>query len=649
MKKRFGRFFSIIPAIVLLLYFPAWSVPPYLNYQGMLTNLDGNPLDGAYEIKFLLYNAATGGILEWSEQQTVVVTDGVYNVELGKGTALNSSDFNNDTLFLEIQIYNADTASWEILTPRQQLTSTAYAMKAANSAALEGQPAANFASSTHYHSASQINSGVLADARIPANIARDSEITWSNLAGIPAGFADGNDDIGIATETDPTVTPSIKDGVSWDEIAGIPAGFADGTDNVGLTSESDPKVGAIALWGVPRWNGSALITSSIYNILDFYQGYLTGIGTSTPESKLHISAGTSGDAHLILEADTDNNNESDQAFIELRQDGSLVKGGFGFDATENDLKIQLADSNQTAAIKFFTGNLSSRTERMSIKSSGEVNVGTDAKNISMYTYGSLVDLKSNGSALAINYSGNNTLLNVSAGSVGIGTSSPEAKLHVNGDTKFNVGGGSIAVTTPGGWPGLIAYSPNGNRRDVQFYNDFMCITMSNSPSPSSNTNGIRIYETGNVSVKVLQITGGSDLSEEFDVRAGKADLALSPGMVVSIDPENAGDLMVSSEPYDRKVAGIISGAGGVKPGMLMGQKGSVADGTNPVALTGRVYCWVDAANGAVEPGDLLTTSKTPGHAMKVTNYARAQGAILGKAMSALDRGRGLVLVLVSLQ
>ncbi len=83
--------------------------------------------------------------------------------------------------------------------------------------------------------------------------------------------------------------------------------------------------------------------------------------------------------------------------------------------------------------------------------------------------------------------------------------------------------------------------------------------------------------------------------------------------------------------------------------MLMGQRGSMADGTQPVALTGRVYCRADAANGPIEPGDLLTTSGTPGHAMKVSDYTQAQGAILGKAMSSLRSGQGLILVLVSLQ
>jgi hypothetical protein len=62
-----------------------------------------------------------------------------------------------------------------------------------------------------------------------------------------------------------------------------------------------------------------------------------------------------------------------------------------------------------------------------------------------------------------------------------------------------------------------------------------------------------------------------------------------------------------------------------------------------------VYVNADAGFGPITPGDLLTTSDTPGHAMKVADPGRAQGAILGKAMTALTEGRGMVLVLVSLQ
>jgi hypothetical protein len=153
-----------------------------------------------------------------------------------------------------------------------------------------------------------------------------------------------------------------------------------------------------------------------------------------------------------------------------------------------------------------------------------------------------------------------------------------------------------------------------------------------------------VADDGTTTVSVLQVSGGSDLAENFDV-SGRAE----PGMVVAIDPGHPGKLCIASGAYNRCVAGVISGAGGIAPGLQMGQKGSVADGDHPVALTGRVYVWADASSGAIQPGDLLTTSDVPGHAMKVGDGDRAQGAILGKAMTALDEGRGLVLVLVTLQ
>ena len=180
-------------------------------------------------------------------------------------------------------------------------------------------------------------------------------------------------------------------------------------------------------------------------------------------------------------------------------------------------------------------------------------------------------------------------------------------------------------------------------------NSEMRIAVGSSGSPPSSATAIALRANGHLSVPVLEIRGGSDLSERFEIRKPRQEVPLEPGMVVVIDPENPGTLMISSKTYDRRVAGIISGAGGLKPGMMMGQEGTAANGASPVALTGRVYCWADASKGPIEPGDLLTSSATPGHAMKVTDHTKAQGAVIGKAMSGLAEGRGLVLVLVCLQ
>ena len=151
---------------------------------------------------------------------------------------------------------------------------------------------------------------------------------------------------------------------------------------------------------------------------------------------------------------------------------------------------------------------------------------------------------------------------------------------------------------------------------------------------------------GRTRTSVLEITGGSDLAEPFEIAGADK---VEPGMVVAIDPQHPGQLRIADKAYDRTVAGCVSGANGVNPGLTMQQEGTVADGAFPVALSGRVYCWADASYGAIQPGDLLTTSDTPGHVMRVTDYPKAQGAIIGKAMSALTEGQGLILVLVSLQ
>ena len=113
-----------------------------------------------------------------------------------------------------------------------------------------------------------------------------------------------------------------------------------------------------------------------------------------------------------------------------------------------------------------------------------------------------------------------------------------------------------------------------------------------------------------------------------------------------IDQDNPGKLTACSQPYDKKVAGIVAGAKGLGSGVRLGAERFDCD----VALAGRVYCNVDASDVAVEPGDLLTTSGTAGYALRVTDYAAAQGAILGKAMEGLERGtKGQILVLVTLQ
>ena len=152
-----------------------------------------------------------------------------------------------------------------------------------------------------------------------------------------------------------------------------------------------------------------------------------------------------------------------------------------------------------------------------------------------------------------------------------------------------------------------------------------------------------------ISVAGKLIIEGSDFSENFSITS-KATTPIEAGTLLCIDPNNEAKLKVSHQAYDQLIAGIVSGAGGVRTGMVMGQSGTLADGDTPVAISGRVYVKAEATQRAIQPGDLLTSSTIAGHAMKIKNYRKAKGAIIGKALTSLSKGeKGLVLVLVNLQ
>src|SRR5262249_15796255 len=149
--------------------------------------------------------------------------------------------------------------------------------------------------------------------------------------------------------------------------------------------------------------------------------------------------------------------------------------------------------------------------------------------------------------------------------------------------------------------------------------------------------------TGSLTVNGDMLCPGADCAEEFDV-ANSA--TLEPGTVMVI--ESGGKLCESHCAYDRRVAGVISGAGDYKSGIILdGCK--ARDDRVAVALVGKVYCKVDARFSPIEVGDLLTTSPTRGHAMKAGDPRRAFGAIIGKALRPLAGDRGLIPILVALQ
>lgn len=153
---------------------------------------------------------------------------------------------------------------------------------------------------------------------------------------------------------------------------------------------------------------------------------------------------------------------------------------------------------------------------------------------------------------------------------------------------------------------------------------------------------------GNLNVSGA-ITGGS-------ISASYQDLAewvpstqrLVPGSVVVLDPGRMNFVLACTKEYDTAVAGVVS----AQPGIILGKSG---EGKLMVATTGRVRVKVDATRGAIRVGDLLVTSDVEGVAMRSTAVElggvmmHRPGTIIGKALEPLEKGRGEILVLLSLQ
>jgi len=154
--------------------------------------------------------------------------------------------------------------------------------------------------------------------------------------------------------------------------------------------------------------------------------------------------------------------------------------------------------------------------------------------------------------------------------------------------------------------------------------------------------GVKV--TGNIEVTGdVILVNREDVAEDFEIQSADN---VEPGLVMVFDSH--GKLHPCQAPYDKKVAGVIAGAGEFKPGIVLGRTRSMQSGC-PIALLGKTHCRVDAGYGPIGIGDLLTTSATNGHAMRADDPMKAFGAVIGKSLRSVASGRALIPILIALQ
>jgi hypothetical protein len=420
-----------------------------------------------------------------------------------------------------------------------------------------------------------------------------------------------------------------------------------------------------------------------------------GIGTTSPATSLDVS--TSGNT-LVNVTSTGANNIAQIQLI--GRTGSANKSWYissrgGLDTPNNRLSF------------FDTGV----AERVTFADGGSVGIGTNNPQNSLDVNGSLL-LRGNstitnpssvGPAINAGYyatggysfmqgfnyttsayiplyvEGSKVIINPnSGGNVGIGTTSPDARLTVAATTlptAYNPGDVATFVASADSFTSLALVrggvtNPQGLHFGVNNTLHYSEIQASQNGiatnslilnrqggnigigiAPNSqyklDVNG-NTNVTGNLTASAT-ITGGNIVAKYQDVAEWVETSQLLPaGTVVVLDHKKSNQVISSTQAYDTRVAGVIS----AQPGIALGESG---DHKVLVATTGRVRVKVDASRGSIYVGDLLVTSDTPGAAMRSqpVNVGGVQlhrpGTLIGKALEPLAQGTGEILVLLSLQ
>jgi hypothetical protein len=324
-----------------------------------------------------------------------------------------------------------------------------------------------------------------------------------------------------------------------------------------------------------------------------------GIGTPTPAGFLTVSGanplqGAITFFNQAVSADIEYDGGSDQLFV-----------------------IHAVNNAKTALLGGDVGiGTATPTARFSIVQSGATELGNNAHS---------------------------SALLVSSGTLGTtpGSEVAAASFGVKAGNDLSLGIRAVRTSAGGDW-NTVALGLGMDVDDTVRAGAALFLHANNNVGIGTSLPASKLHVSGDVTVTGDILLTGADCAEQFDVSGEPPE----PGTVLVID--EAGILCESQKPYDKKVAGVVSGGGEYKHGILLDNRPS--DNCRvPVALVGKACCKVDARYSAIEVGDLLTTSSTPGYAMKAVEPLRTSGAVIGKALAPLATGRALIPILIALQ
>ena len=597
----------------------AATVGDTISYQGRLTDpATGDPLDGTYTMRFQLYDAQTGGTMLWdSGPQSVSVDTGLFNVELD----VDQSDFNGQELWLRTRV------GGEWLTPRREILPVPYALSLRPGAEIIGSVAVDEALHVRNESSADGSTGVFG---------------WA--------YATSGQTIGVWGASRSSAGTGVYGQASAE------SGTTYGVWGIAASDDGRGVYGRAPVYGV---YGEATVTSGIARGVfgmtastsgrGVYGRATAGSGT-TYGGRFRTDSSSGYGAYGYASAGSGTNygvygkSESPDGhglhgeapvygvYGEATATSSIARGVFGTTASTSGRGVYgraTAGTGTTYGGRFRTDSSSGFGAYGYASAGSGTNYGVYGKSESPDGYGVY------GEAPAYGVYGESTRTSgLAVGSWGVSNSTGGFGVH------------GVALSTSGNTRGVsgIVQSPNGIGGYFKVQGASGLGLRVESPGTLISAwdgdpldRRFRVTNVGNVYADGTFNPGGADLAEMLPAVAG-----LEPGDVLTIGPD--GKLSRSSEAYSTAVAGVYS----TKPGFV---GGSDEDGINagkvPVAVVGVVPVKASAENGAIHPGDLLTASSTPGHAMKATELK--VGTILGKALGELKSGTGVIDILVILQ